>query len=384
MDRKPLINEDSVDRLIEMVIERVNAPENQAKKLLSFPKYDMSMEEGIAFSKIFGFNFNRCLENPDFNVRQQLRNRLFCMDNLGGSSAFISDIPSYPGYYFEYSFFGIRVGYTAEGVPTLQDDHPVTREPAISLVPKFDFKSSGLLPLIRSSYERQRNVVGNRIKLVFPTFVRGCLDIAIQLRGYENWITDTLERPQFVHDLMQLIVDYRITSTEATYAYLGEPVPESVTLADDWVNIPFITPAMFDDFVLPYYQQLADHYGKITNFHTCGCQNQIIDSLKGIHGLQSFEVSPWTSLDLILEKVPAEMPLTIALHSNKHVLLPSPEEIRAHLYEILTKTVGRKITVLAGGLQPIHEDYNRDISRIREFAAIAHEVFSEFKTRVTE
>ena len=49
--------------------------------------------------------------------------------------------------------------------------------------------------------------------MTFPTFNRGPLDINVQLRGYEGFI-------------------------------------------DDWVNVPFISPALFRDFVLPLYHRL--------------------------------------------------------------------------------------------------------------------------------
>ena len=337
----------------------------------------MGLEEPIAFCTLFGYDANRCLEDAQFNLAQQLRNRLFWIEHLDATLPVGSAVPAWAGGYVEYSLFGLGITLTPVGVPLIQDDHPMTRDPDTSLIPELDFRTSGLMPRVLPMHERQQELTAGRIDVSMPAFLRGGLDIAIQLRGYENWIMDTIDRPQFVHDLMQLIVDRRIAYTEALAEYLCEPVPDVAWLADDWVNIPFITPAMFQDFVLPYYQRLADHYGSVYNFHTCGCTDGVIEDIASIHNMEIFEFSAWTSLDEVLEKVPPHMPLLYSLNSNKHVLLPTLDEIRAHLRAVMQKTRGRKLLIQAGGLQPIHDDHQRDISRLHEFADIAWQVLAE-------
>jgi hypothetical protein len=46
-----------------------------------------------------------------------------------------------------------------------------------------------------------------RLEVPFAaTWWRGCLDLAIQLRGYEAFLADTMERPAFVHELLDWLV----------------------------------------------------------------------------------------------------------------------------------------------------------------------------------
>lgn len=370
----------NIRRLMDEVMERLASPENQRKVgPWVYPGFCMGVEDPIAFCKWMRYDFRRCLIDPEFSLAQQLRNKLFEIEHLDGTLPRNPAIPAWPGGYAEYSLFGIGIDFTSEGVPLLQDDHRIAASPDLSLVPGFDFKTSGQMPRILDYYNRQMELMGDGgVELALPTFLRGGLDIAIQLRGYENWIVDTIERPQFVHDLMQLIVDYRIAYTESLHEYLGKPAPETVGLADDWINIPFITPVMFEDFVLPYCQQIAEHYGGVTNVHTCGCQNGIVKQMASVSGLERFEFSGWTSVDLVVEQVPEDMPLIYSLKPNEHVLQASVQEIGDHLRLSLRKLRGRKVVIQAGGLQPIHEDYGQDIRRLHEFADAAWEALAEF------
>jgi len=379
------LNRQSIDCLIDNVLRELDAPKNRGKReQRPYPHFSMFMEENIAFAKLFGYDFNRCLTDAEFNLAQQLQNRLFCLEHLDGDWEFTPDVQAYPGLYFEYSLFGLEIGHTTEGVPLIQSDHPLTRDPDLSLIPPYSFETSGILPEFKALYEHQRRLAGDRVNVLFPAFVRSGLDIAIQLRGYENWIMDTIERPRFVQNLMQTIVEHRIAYTLDVAEYLGEPMPETVPMADDWVNIPYITPAIFEEFVLPYIQRLAVSHGSGCTFHTCGCQDGIVSLLAGIQGLRVYEASPWTSLDEVVAKIPADMPLSVVLHSNKHVLICNLDDVRSRLVEILTKTNGRDITIIAGGLQPLGEDHGALINRLHDFAAVAREVCCEYTVEMAK
>ena len=73
------------------------------------------------------------------------------------------------------------------------------------------------------------------------------LDVCIQMRTYEAFIEDTLERPGFVHAILDRIAGERVAFNIARRGYLGEPAPQKATcgIDDDWVYCPFISPAIF-------------------------------------------------------------------------------------------------------------------------------------------
>ena len=54
-----------------------------------------------------------------------------------------------------------------------------------------------------------------------PRWDRGPLDLAIQLRGYDNFVGDTMDRPEFVHALMRFLIEERIRWWDAYLADTG-------------------------------------------------------------------------------------------------------------------------------------------------------------------
>ncbi len=101
-------------------------------------------------------------------------------------------------------------------------------------------------------------------------------------------------------------------------------------MADDWINVPFISPELFRDFVLPPYLAIERFHGGIGSVHSCGNQAPVQRYLLEIRSLPQLEVSAWTSLDETLVNVPASKTLWISLHPND-VLCASPTEMEAKL-----------------------------------------------------
>ena len=65
-----------------------------------------------------------------------------------------------------------------------------------------------------------------------PAFNRGPMDTAVQRRGWQNLMFDMIDRPAFVHDLMEAITEYRLD-----YGTIGntvKPVLVNVNLS----NVP--------------------------------------------------------------------------------------------------------------------------------------------------
>ena len=172
------------------------------------------------------------------------------------------DIPAWLGFYPEYTFVGLEVSFNHRGVPIIQTDHPLSCNPDLRLLKPIDFKTSGWMPRILCWYNDLNKIAAGRMNVTFNmTWWRGCLDLAIQLRGYDNFACDVTERPGFVHDLLRFLTDQRCRWYEEYYEHFGLN-PEPVTIGDDWLNVPFISPRIFADFVLPRY--LAKNFTEVS------------------------------------------------------------------------------------------------------------------------
>ena len=246
-----------IDGLVEDVVAAVESKANLVRGKVT-PTAVFTVEEPIAWTKIYGFDANRYFTDPLFYFEQTHRQKLWRWTNFPDDEEPLTmDIPASLGWCSEYTFIGLNLSFDHSGVPNLQSDHPLSKDPDLRQLKPVNFNTSGWMPRILQWYDDLRKIAAGRgVNVILTsTWVRGGLDLAIQLRGYENFVLDTLERPQFVHDLMKWLVEERCRWWEAYYRHFGQEISPT-GIADDWINVPFITPGIFADFVLPGYKEL--------------------------------------------------------------------------------------------------------------------------------
>ena len=365
-----------IGELIEQVTDAA-ASERNLQRGKTAPQVNICVEEPITSSILFGVDAERYYTDPAYYVEQSLRQKLWRFQNIDDDVPITTDIPASLGLYPEFTFLGMAVRYDAKGIPTIQDDHPLTRSPDLSLLEPVDFRTSGWMPRALRWYDDVSRIVAGRAPVSFITWWRGGLDLAVQLRGYESFVLDTIERPQFLRELMRFLTEQRIAWHEACSAHFGEPMtPASV--GDDWINVPFITPAMFTDFVLPGYLELEKRHGGVCYVHSCGNQAPVQHDLLGINSLDVLEVSPWTDLRTSLANVPENKRLYISVHPNE-VVVNDAAQVRGKLESIVTACRGRRYA-LGAGSHPISDE--RDyLERLRRWITIAREVIAEHAGR---
>jgi len=152
------------------------------------------------------------------------------------------------------------------------------------------------------------------------------------------------------------------------------PPLKPTDIGEDWLNIPFISPGFFRDFVLPRYLEIEAFHGGIASIHSCGDQTPLQRYFLEIQSLKNFEVSPWTNLDKSLVNLPVDKKLMIGLHPNE-VLFTSTEQMEARLREIAVKCSGRKYDIGTSGLTPILDSPEAFIGQINTWLQIVHRVY---------
>ena len=370
-----------IDALIDQVIE-AEASERNRRRQNVWPTAVFQLEQPIAEAKIFEFDANRYFSDPAFYFEHVLRLKLWRWEHFPDDDAVLSsDIPAWLGHYPEYTFLGMKVAFTSSGVPDIQTDHPLAHNPDVRLLEPVEFKTSGWMPRIVRWYDDLRQIADGRVNVTFNmVWWRGCLDLAIQLRGYENFILDTMERPVFVHELMAFLVEQRKGWWAAYYNYFDVAVSPTA-VGDDWVHVPFISPQLFADFVLPYYLEIERFHGGISSLHSCGNQGPLQKYLLAIKSLPGLEVSVGTDLMESLENVPAHKPLAVALHPND-VLVATADDMEAKLRFITEVCAGRRYSIGTSGLTPIWNDIGEYIRRIKMWTEIVQRVLGPLRTPV--
>jgi hypothetical protein len=361
-----------IDTLIARVIEAAASPENQ-RRLRCAPSISVGIEEPIGWTKILGFDANRFYADPLLNFELQLRMKLWRWEHIPDDTPMTADTPMFLSYYPEYTFLGLAVSFSSEGIPRIQKDHPITRDPDLRHLRPLDFERSGWMPKILSWQGTFQELAAGRIATHFPEWGRACLDMAVQFRGYEALMIDIAERPGFVHGLLGFITEQRQRWFEGCDRYLGrKPVPAGI--ADDWLNVPYITPAFFEEFVLPRYLDIERYHGGLVSIHSCGNQAPLQKAMLRLGSLPFFEVSPWTDLASTLANVPADRKLGIGVHPND-VLVAPRREMEEKLGRIARLCAGRSYSVGTSGLTPLTGDLDAFLERIRTWLAAARGAF---------
>ncbi len=359
-----------IDELIYRLEEAASSEANE-KRFERKRRAVFNIEEPIAWAKLFSYDVHRYFTDPAFYVEQTLRQKLWRWEHFPLDQAPLTlDMPAWLSHYPEYTYAGMEVEFNAEGVPCLQEDHPLSREADLSLLHPVDFYDSGWMPRVLQWYDDIRALVDERLPVLFNMFWwRGCLDLAIQLRGYTAFLADTMERPTFVHDLLRFLTEQRCQWHEAYARHFGVRL-QPANIGDDWINIPFIAPGMFADFVLPRYLEIEAFHGGISYIHSCGNQAPVQQYLLEIQSLPVLEVSPWTDLDESLRNIPPSKRLAISLHPND-VLCATSAEMDRKMRSIIRKCQGRDYYIVTSGLTPLSANAGEFIDSIRRWTAVA-------------
>lgn len=378
---------DQINKLVNEVERGMNSPRNQDKKNPPNPSFVVAMEN-IGWAQLFDYHMQEFYDDPYLNLEMQLEQKLFHLKNYDDDTYIDENISASTGYYWDFSFFGLKISHQKEGVPKLPEDHPLRERMDLKLLPaQIDFYHSGEMPQVHFLYQRLKELVEDKVKVVFPRWERGPLDTSVQLRGYDNFIMDTYQQPEFAHSLMEHIANKRIEwwgqyldfirkegESDIPFFIGGKRAKiESAGIADDWVNIPFISPEIFKEFVFPHYLKLADFHKNIIWFHSCGDMVPLQKYLLKLPGLEFFENSPWMKLEKTLENIPPDKHICARIRGND-ILLHDEGWIKKELGRIVSLCQGRKFTIVAEAFQKLHDDYQQDIRKIKEYIKIAKEV----------
>jgi len=145
---------------------------------------------------------------------------------------------------------------------------------------------------------------------------------AMMLRGIENFIFDTKDDPQFVHDLLRFTTEFAKMVGDA----LLETGIGLLTIGDPNAGSSVISPKMFRQWVRPYLQETIAHFkrqGKIPIFlHICGYTDPIMEDLVSL-GIDGLSIDDPSSLKKLVEVsqgrivIEGNFPTELYIHGTK-------------------------------------------------------------------
>ena len=337
-----------------------------------------SYMENLGWPELFGFDMPRYLAEAEFSVEQNLRQMIFWADNVKDDVVpNLSWMGADVGMYWDMTLFGEQITHSPIGVPEFHP-HPIHEQADIALLGHFDFYHTGVMPQLIEKYQRMQEIsrqdYGGKIYIGFPCFHRGPLDIYVQLRGYENFIDDITEREDYLTEALTYIMDERYRFMQERRRFLQEAeMPATSFMADDWVNIPFITPTFFREVVVPVYAHVRAQEGPITGFHTCGNMEAVTrDLLKVFPEITGLDLQGWNDIRKIDALVAPHISFSVGF-INTVTLGDAPDEQREKIAAIRALHPRRPVSINAGAIVKLYPTYEETLTRLNHFLLLAHE-----------
>jgi len=169
---------------------------------------------------------------------------------------------------------GCRVKYSDYVVPSidrhvLQDDKRLLARMEIP-----DPKKAGRIPAFLEQCEALSSA---RLPSGLGAVLVGPWTIAMLLRNPEIMCLDTIDDPEFVHDLMRFSTEY---AKQVGNAVLGTKI--GLSYSDPTASCSLVGPDTYREFIKPYHQDLVNYFRakKVgTTVHICGTTHQIHEDL---------------------------------------------------------------------------------------------------------
>lgn len=151
-----------------------------------------------------------------------------------------------------------------------------------------------LWKLLKQSIEYFQQQTDGRL-LIAATDPQGPFTTASLLWDSAEFFTACYTNPKEVHYLMQLLTDQFIEYYDAQLALIENPAfpghsfpcgeaGTGISISDD--NVVMVSPAMFEEFNLPYLTQISNHFGGLY-YHSCGTYDHMLTSILKIPGLRA-------------------------------------------------------------------------------------------------
>lgn len=381
----------NISALIDRMLEIIASPENQdnRKKWKENQPWPRDLWRGIPataasettpflivpmnefWAILFQKDFEAYYHDPIKHLELQLLANIYLWEHFRDDRYFGPTTCIWMGVVTELSFFDLPIRYFPNREPWIEGPPKLADKSALEKMELPDFFHSGLMPRIFEFYARMREVLGDRLRVVFPQWVRGPICHAMHLRGMQNLLVDMLDDPDFVHRLLRFVTEARKNWFKSWVAFTGESMPKAM-LYNDEIDVPTLSPSMYREYVLPYELEIAEFQGGVLYWHSCGNTTSIMRDIARLPGLEMMHVSPWADVSTAASIFPCSTALDIDLDPLRDVYEANESVMRMRIRSIRRACAGRPISVRADGFQ-LMGTIERNLEKIAMWVRVAQE-----------
>lgn len=221
-------------------------------------------------------NFNIMMQFAAHYIGQPLARyyqdyRVLCAANYAVQEAFGLDIlQAISDPYREAADLGAQVEFPDDGLPICRV--PLLAEPGDLNKLKAPEPGSGRRMSDRlEAVHHFRRQAGGRVPIM--GWVEGALAEAADLRGVSTLLTDLYDRPEWVHDLLEVCAEVEIAFARAQVDAGADIIGLGDAIASQ------VSPKIYRQFALPYEQRIfaaVHEMGALCRLHICGNTSRIL------------------------------------------------------------------------------------------------------------
>jgi hypothetical protein len=186
---------------------------------------------------------------------------MYGVSPAGGTSSPFSPSEGYgvsPSSYTGITALGATTVFPEDHMPMVSV-HPIQEPSQVYQVelPASYIDSPAMAPWVAMHGAIQERL-GPDVKVRLGGGWQGPVTSAVLLRG-QDFLLDLYEYPNEAHALLRLVSESIIQCETETRAYSGVDVAGGMSIHDDFAAL--ISPAMFPEFVIPYWKQVYEAFG---------------------------------------------------------------------------------------------------------------------------
>ncbi len=327
--------------------------------------------EREAYMEALGFDIVEFYHDPYLHYLAGLKTQIYKFRHFRDDTPVAKRQPVYESTAFEKCIFGgdEHVIYTEHDAVATKTPLILERED-LDKMEYPDFHKSGCMPRAIRFFEKIRDIAADDFDVAFPQWGRSPWGTAWFLRGTNDVMIDYIEEPEWLLKLLDFIAESRMRWTKQRNEYLGLSIGPA-NIYNDEVTSPLVSPRLYEECILPSEIKLAEFFGGISYWHSCGNTTMMYPLINSIPNLEMVTVSAWSDVARAAEGYSRDKALEVQLHNYRDVLHPETEHTLSDRIKLIKDSVsGYRSIVHACGLVFI-EGYDKTLEMIQRMTDTA-------------
>ena len=272
----------------------------------------------------------------------------------------------------------------------------VTDESDMELLhhPRYEIDAPATLELL----ERVNELVDGRlpVKLATDELAASPSETVVSLMGIEAVLYGVIDRPEFIHKMMDFVTDGYIAyhrerqaagalDPESTWGFRTHceklrPDEDAGALSSSWwyvsaQSLSGLSPDMYAEFLQPYHDRLARELGdNRVYYHGCEDLTEKLPIIRKLPNLRRFHISAWTDLEAAAEQLSRDFVLETHIAYADVLYTHTPAQMRAALERIMDIAGDCAIDINLGDVETVRGDP----SVLTNWARLAQEVTESY------